>query len=129
MTEPAARKKSQKRQRSEQVKTPLTKEEFNKVAAKAAAAGLSKAAFSRLSMLDDAGDRAQRRLPVDAQLVRQAIALHGKYGSNMNQIAYGLNAYGERGLEADFRAALKEWGEIRDAMLQMLGMNPTAKPA
>lgn len=121
--EKPARKKSQKRQRSAQIKTPLTSDEFNAVAAKASAAGMSFAAYSRAAMLGDAGPRSQRRLPVDAQKMGQALALHGRYGSNMNQIAYGLNAYGERGLEADFRAALKEWGEIRDLMLAALGKN------
>ncbi|HWR53983.1 MAG TPA: hypothetical protein VN428_22920 [Bryobacteraceae bacterium] len=129
MTEKAQRKKSQKRQRSEQVKTPLTKEEFNQVAARAAAAGLSKAAFSRLKMLDETGERSLRRLPVDAEQVRKVLALHGKYGSNMNQTAYELHALGERGLEQDFRQALGEWGEIRDALLALLGMKPAPKPS
>ncbi len=115
------RKKSQKRQRSEQIKTPLTKDEFNRVAANAAASGLSRAAYSRAAMLGEAGPRSLRRLPVDAQLVRLGLAQLGKYGNNMNQIAYQLNAHGETGLEADFRAALQEWGEIRDAMLAALG--------
>lgn len=120
MTDTATRKKSQKRQRSEQVKTPLTKDEFNRVAANAAAAGMSKAAYSRAAMLGDAGPRARRRLTVDDVKLRRVIALHNKYGNNMNQIAYQLNAHEMLPLEADFRTALKEWEEIRDATLDLL---------
>ncbi len=127
MTDKAA-KKSEQRQRQKQIKIRCTADEFNTVAAKAAQSGFSTAAYARAAMLGDAGPRAQRRLPVDAQLVREALALHGKYGNNLNQIARALNAEGGRAvLEADLRTALKEWGEIRDAMLQALGLLP--KPA
>lgn len=119
------RKKSQKRQMQKQLHVPCLDEQFNAAAAKAQAAGLSLSAWCRAKIFDgDPGPRAQQKLPLDAQLARQALAQLGKYGSNMNQIAYGLNAYGERGLEADFRAALHEWGEIRDALLAMLGKTP-----
>jgi hypothetical protein len=118
------RKKSETRQRQKQVKLRLLDEEFNAISAKASASGMSAAAYARAAMLGDEGPRAQRRLPIDAQLARQVLAQLGKYGNNMNQIAYGLNAYGERGLEADFREALREWAEIRDTLLAMLGHNP-----
>jgi hypothetical protein len=128
MTDQPARKKSQKRQRSEQVKTPLTRDEFNRVAAHAAAAGMSKAAYSRAAMLGDAGPRSQRRLNLDDLKIRRVLALHNKYGSNMNQIAYQLNANEKHALEADFRNALKEWEEIRDATLDLLGkLHPVAE--
>lgn len=124
-TDKPHRKKSQKRQRAKQIKVPCLEQEFNDAAAAANAAGLSLAAWSRAMMFaGDPGPRSQRRLPIDAQLARQVLAQLGKYGSNMNQIAYGLNAYGERGLEADFRGALKEWAEIRDTLLAMLGRAP-----
>ena len=119
--ETTPRKKSEKRQRQKQVKIRLLEDEFNAVAAKAAAAGYTPPAYFRAAALGEAGPRAQRTLPVDAQLVRLGLAQLGKYGNNMNQIAYQLNAHGETGLEADFRAALHEWGEIRDAMLAALG--------
>lgn len=114
---------SSKRQRQMQYVVRCTKEEFNAIAAKASSAGLKGAAFLRAAGLGDAGPRAQRRLPVDAQMVRQVLGLHGRIGNNMNQIAYELHAHGEGALENDFRQALKEWGEIRDAMLTMLGKN------
>lgn len=115
------RKKSQKRQRNHQVKTNLLDEEFNAVAAKAAAAGLSLGAYARASMLGDAGPRAQRRLPVDAQELRKALGLLGAYGNNLNQIAFQANAHGELPTEAALRDLLQEWGAIRDTMLAALG--------
>jgi hypothetical protein len=124
-----ARKKSEKRQRQKQVKIRLLENEFNAVAAKAAQSGMSFGAYVRAAAVGEAGPRAQRRLPVDAQLVRLGLAQLGKYGNNMNQIAYQLNAHGETGLEADFRAALHEWGEIRDAMLAALGKDVAGGPA
>jgi len=113
-------KKSEKRQRQKQVKIRLLDEEFNRAAAKAEASGLSFAAYTREALLGDAGPRAKTRLPVDAQLVRLALAQLAKYGNNMNQIAHQLNAHGETALAAEFGHALTEWTEIRDAMLNML---------
>ena len=119
------RKKSQKRQRNKQVKVNFLAEEFNDAAAKAAQSGLTLAAYARAAMLGNAGPRAKARLPVDAQLLRQVLAQHGRYGNNMNQIAYVLNAEGShKVLEADFRLALKEWAEIRDTILAALGRTP-----
>jgi Mobilization protein NikA len=125
MSTAAARKKSEKRQRNAQIKIRCTAEEFNAVAAKAAEAGYTRAAYARAALLGDAGPRAKASLPVDAQLLRQVLAQHGKYGNNLNQIAYVLNAEGGRAiLEADIRAALKQWGEIRELMLAALGKTP-----
>ena len=76
-------------------------------------------------MLGNAGPRAQRRLPVDAQLLREALAQLGKYGNNMNQIAHQLNAQGEDALAADFRRALEEWAEIRNTMYEAMGRDPS----
>ena len=48
---PAARKKSQKRQRQWQIKIPCLEKEFNDIAAAATAASLTKAAFGRVNCL------------------------------------------------------------------------------
>jgi hypothetical protein len=125
VAEKEPRKKSEARQRQKQIKIRCTAEEFNAAAARAAETGLSTAAYARAAMLGDAGPRAKTRLPVDAALLRQVLAQHGRYGNNMNQIAYVLNAEGShKVLEADFRLALKEWGQIRDLMLEALGRHP-----
>ena len=125
MTDNAARKKSEQRQRQKQIKIRCTAEEFNAAAAKAAQSGLSTSAYARAAMLGDAGPRAKPRLPVDGQILREVLAQHGKYGSNLNQVAYVLNRDGARAmLEADIRTALKEWAEIRDMILLALGRPP-----
>ena len=127
MSENSARKKSEQRQRQKQIKIRCTAEEFNAAAAKAAQAGLSTSAYARAAMLGDTGPRAKARLPVEAQLLREVLAQHGKYGSNLNQVAYVLNRDGARAmLEADIRTALKEWAEIRDMILLALGRPPHA---
>src|SRR5262245_22664819 len=110
------RRKSEKRQRAILKAIRFTADEITTASSNAAQSGLSFGAYVRAAATGDAGPRAQRRLPVDAQLLRQILALHGKYGSNMNQIAYQLNAFGAQGLAANFEQALREWGEIRDLM-------------
>lgn len=128
IAEKPARKKSEARQRQKQIKIRCTADEFNAAAAKAAESGYTVAAYARAAILGDAGPRAQRRLSVDAQLLRQVLAQLGKYGSNLNQIAYVLNAEGGRAvLEADIRTALKEWGAIRD--LALAAIKPGTQPA
>lgn len=115
------RKKSEKRQRQKQVKIRLLEDEFNAVSAKAAASGLSNAAYTRAALLGDAGPRAQRRLPIDALELRKALGLLGAYGNNLNQLAFQANAHGELPTEAALRDMLQEWGAIRDTMLAALG--------
>jgi hypothetical protein len=124
--EDGARKKSQKRQRNWQIKIPCLEGEFNEAAEASRAAGLSKAAWGRAKMFGgNPGPRSRRRLPIQEQALVKALALHGRYGNNMNQIAHQLNAQGEDALSADFRRALKEWAEIRDAMYEALGRDPS----
>jgi hypothetical protein len=117
---PAPRKKSQKRQRKWLIKIPCLQQEFNDIAAAAEAAKLTKAAFGRLSMLGKTGDRSPRRPSLDEKLLREIKGLEGKYGSNMNQIAYNGNAGNPVDLP-ELRRALKEWGEIRDLINKALG--------
>jgi len=130
--ETTPRKKSETRQRDAQIKLRCTAAEFNAIAAKADAAGLSVAAYLRAAATGSAGPRAQKKLPVDAVLMRQVLAQLGKLGSNMNQIAYQLNAFGADALDQDFRQALREWGAVRDLMLEALGAEtkaPKTQPA
>jgi hypothetical protein len=121
-------KKSEKRQRGVVKGIRFLDEEFNAAAANASAAGMTFGAFVRAAATGSAGPRAQRRLAPDATLMRQVLAQLGKYGNNMNQIAYQLNAHGESGLAAEFQHALKEWGEIRDSMLTALGKDISPRP-
>jgi len=118
---PSPRRHSEKRQRTKTTALRWLQDEFNLASERAREAGLSFGAYVRATATGDAGPRAQRRLPVDDEKMRRVLALHNKYGNNMNQIAYQLNAYGMKVLEADFRTALKEWEKIRDATLDLLG--------
>lgn len=126
---PPKRKKSQKRQRDKQIKTPLTSDEFNRVAARSSAAGLSFAAFSRLKMLDETGERSQRKTSLDMTLAGKLIGQLGYYGNNINQTAYELHAFGERGLAQDFDARKAEIDEIIDRLLELIGRPPREKTA
>ena len=118
---------SNKRQRNNQYVVRCTTDEFNAIAAKATRAGLKGAAFLRASGLGDAGPRAQRRPAVEKELLIRALGLHGQYGNNMNQIARAGNAGNPVDLP-ELRRALKEWGEIRDAMYLALGKAPEPEP-
>jgi len=119
----ATTKKSEKRQREKQIKLRCTAEEFAAVTAKASASGMSNAAYARAAMLGNAGPLAQRRLPMDADKFRRVEALHAKYGTNLNQIAKNGNSGHPVDLP-ELRLALKQWGEIRDLMLEALGKSP-----
>jgi hypothetical protein len=118
---------SEKRQRGKIQPIRCSPEEFNAIAAKADKAGLSIGAFMRAAALGDAGPRAQRRPTVLKEMLIRALALHGRYGNNMNQIAHSGNAGNPVDLP-ELRRALKEWGEIRDAIYQALGKKPGSIP-
>src|ERR1700730_17522326 len=113
---PKKRHGTEKRQRNKITRIRWTTEEFNRAAAKADKAGLAFGAFIRALGLGDAGPRARRSRPVNAQILVKLIGLHGKYGNNPNQIAYKLNANAQGALASDFQGALREWGEMRDLM-------------
>jgi len=69
----------------------LLPDERARIEAKARAAGLSLAAYLRACALGDAGPRARRSAPVNAELLARATAQLNKVGSNLNQIAHALN--------------------------------------
>ena len=116
---------SETRQRTMQTKIRWLPEEFNTAAAKARASGYSFAAYIRAAATGDAGPRAQRALPVDAELLKEVLNQLGRYGNNLNQIAHQLNAYGPNGaLPGEVRGALQDFGEIRALVLRALGQEP-----
>ena len=124
--QPAPKKHSgsEKRQRNKITPIRWAADEFNTVAAKANKSGLSFGAFIRTLGLGDAGPRARRSRPINSQILVKAIGLHGKYGNNLNQIAYKLNANAQDALASDFEGALKEWAEIRNLMFEAFEMEP-----
>lgn len=91
---PAAprRSGSEKRQRAAPVSVRLSPGERAAVEVKAREAGLSVGSFARASMLGEAGPRARRSPPINAELLAHAVAQLNKAGSNLNQIAHILNA-------------------------------------
>jgi len=109
---------TEKRQRNKITPIRWAADEFNAVAAKADKSGLTFGAFIRALGLGDAGPRARRSRPLNNQILVKVIGLHGKYGSNLNQIAYKLNANAQDALASDFRGAIREWEEIRDLMFE-----------
>jgi hypothetical protein len=115
---------SEKRQRNKITPIRWATDEFNTVAAKANKAGLTFGAFIRALGLGDPGPRARRSRLINNQILVRVIGLHGKYGNNLNQIAYKLNANAQDALASDFRGALREWAEIRDLMFEAFEMEP-----
>jgi len=117
------RKKSQKRQRSKQLKTPLTPDEYQKIAAKADAAGMTRAAYSRTVMLGTPGPRSRRRMPADAEALREILGQLGRVGNNINQIAYRINK-GDPCDLPELRKALDDYTTVRAAIHEALGLDP-----
>ncbi len=118
---------SNKRQRNKQFVVRCTTGEFNAIAAKATTSGLMGAAFLRAAGLGDAGPRAQRRPAVERELLIRVLGQHGRNGNNFNQIARSGNAGNPVDLP-ELRRAIKEWGEVRDAIYQALGKDPGHEP-
>ncbi len=124
---PKPRKKSQKRQRSAQLKTPMTPAEKAKAAALAADAGMTVGAWSRTKLLGSPGPRSQRRMPADAKALREIIGHLGRVGNNLNQVAYRLNT-GDAPDLPELRHALADYATVRNAIFEILGLDP-APPA
>ena len=123
------RSKSDKRKRTKLTAHRWLAEEFNEASANAQAAGLSFGAYVRSATTGKAGDRAQRRLPVEAELLRLVLSEFGRYGNNMNQIAYQLNARGDRAGAVKYEEALHEWAIIRRSILDALGKPSSLSPS
>ncbi len=84
---------------------------------------MTRAAWSRTALLGDAGPRSQRRVPSDAQALRQILGHLGRVGNNINQIAYQLNTGGPADLP-ELRLALKEYAASAMPSIKPSGWNP-----
>jgi len=112
---------SETRQRSRVYTVRFTPQEAETVQRKAADHGHSVAALLRSSLLH------VRLQPsrIDRQYVARVLAELGKVGSNVNQIAYHMNA--GRPPERVYNSlelALRDLAELRIACLQAIGMEP-----
>jgi hypothetical protein len=91
---PSRRSGSQKRVRQHKIPVACDDEEFVAIDGRAREVGLSRPSFLRACGLGTPGPRARRSPPVNAEALGRATAALNKVGSNLNQIAHGLNAGG-----------------------------------
>ena len=112
---------SETRQRSRVYTVRFTPQEAETVQRKAADLGHSVAALVRTSLLHIRLQPSR----LDRQEVARVLAELGKIGSNVNQIAYHLNAGRppER-VHDSIELALRDLAELRTACLQAIGMEP-----
>jgi len=119
---------SQKRRTTARIAINCTPAQKAEIMKKIDATGLSPSAMC-LAVLLDVPLPARRRPSVDTQLLAKVLAELGKIGSNINQIAYHLNA-GRPGdaTEGSIQAAMTELLEWRTALMQSLGYERNRKP-
>lgn len=119
---------SQKRRTTARIAVNCTPAQKAEIMKKIDATGLSPSAMC-LAVLLDVPLPSRRRPSVDTQLLAKVLAELGKIGSNINQIAYHLNA-GRPGdvTEGSIQAALAELLEWRSALMQSLGYERNRKP-
>ena len=118
------KKRSEKRRRTVLRPARFTPEEAATFDAKAAPYGGTSAFIRHIAL-----DQPLPRSKVELQLLAKVLAELGKIGSNINQIAYHLNA-GRPGdvTEGSIDAALAELLEWRTALMQSLGYERNRKP-
>jgi len=112
---------SRKRQRRHTVQIVLSDDELAEVKHKAQACGLSYSSYGRASMLGTPGPRARRSPPINAEALGRATAALNKVGSNLNQVAYRLNAGDRTITEHECFAALAEVRAALARILEILG--------
>jgi hypothetical protein len=120
--QPCKRSGSEKRQRAKgAVLVRLLPDERAAIEEKAREVGLSLASFGRAAMLGTPGPRARRSPPVNAEALGRATAALNKVGSNLNQIAHGLNAGGFSMTLQECFAALAEARAAAAAIREIVG--------
>jgi hypothetical protein len=119
---------SQKRKVTARIAVNCTPAQKTAIMEKIDATGLSPSAMC-LAVLLDVPLPKRRRPTVNTKLLGRVLAELGKIGSNINQIAYHLNA-GRPGdvLDGSIEAALRELLEWRTALLHAIGEERNRKP-
>ena len=112
---------SRKRQRRHTVQIVISDDELAEVKHKAQACGLSYSSYGRAAMLGTPGPRARRSPPINAEALGRATAALNKVGSNLNQVAYRLNAGDRTITEHECFAALAEVRAALARILEILG--------
>jgi Bacterial mobilisation protein (MobC) len=120
--------KSTKRLRNKIIPVRVNEKEGAAITALAEKLGISPGAIVRQTLLNVVPGRGTRRRSVDTKLLGQVLAEMGKIGSNINQIAYHLNAGrpGDR-IEGRIDDALRELLEWRTAVMQAIGAERNRK--
>ena len=118
---------SQKRKVTARLAINCTPAQKAAIMEKIDATGLSPSAMC-LAVLLDVPLPPRRRPSVDTVLLAKVLAELGKIGSNINQIAYHLNA-GRPGdtMEALITEALRDLLEMRGGCMRVLGLEPNRK--
>ncbi len=118
-----ARRGSETRQRTATVLVRLTPAELATLTERATAAGLSAAGYCRAAALGSAGPRARRRGRENIDMMRQLLAVWGKLGANVNQLAARANR-GDTPARDELTRASQAVSESRDALMIALGRSP-----
>jgi hypothetical protein len=111
------------RQRTAHVITRLTPAERQEVDEAADKCGLTLGSYVRAKLLSGPTPRAVRKPPVDRVALAQVLALVGRVGGNINQIAHKLNC-DEQEDPRNIERALHELTEMRNALMLALGRDP-----
>jgi hypothetical protein len=121
----ARRSGTEKRQRSIILTARFDQKEAAAVRKMANSSGISVGSLLRRALFNTPPPRAARRPTVEVQAVARLLGQLGKIGSNINQIAYHLNAGrpGDR-VEGSLEEALRDLSELRIVCLQALGLEP-----
>jgi hypothetical protein len=101
----SSRSGSENRRRRQRVLIRLDDREYAEVTAGANASGLTIASYVRQRVLSGPVRKVSRRAPVDAALLSKALGELNRVGSNLNQIARGLNS-GDELYPGELNAAL-----------------------
>ncbi len=114
---------SEQRQRDRLSAVRWTPEEWAKVEAAAAHAALPVGSYVRARALGRRIRRAKAQLPKpDREQLARALALLGRLGGNMNQIAHAANV-GRAPYEPELLAELEEVRRLRAEMRAALGLS------
>lgn len=116
----AKRSGSEKRQATERLTLRLTPEQSRQLDEWANNSGLARCSVARAKLFSGQPLRLVRRPPVERQALAQFLAWLGRLNGNVYQVSRAAN-FGEWYEPDDFKKALKEITEMRNAVMAALG--------
>jgi hypothetical protein len=111
---------SEKRARTKHLTIRFTPEERATVDSAAERAGLTPGSYARQVLLGAPTPRQVRRPPIERRELARLLGEIGHVGSNLNQIARGINTRGEADA-LELREPLSDLTGVRAAILKALG--------